>query len=89
MSSSWNHATDRVWRGLDPVLWELTHNPWVVLQTVSRKKLQHVLGDPIFRKIVDDLMQVKRASAEAPAWFQKSDAESPLTRVAYFSMECT
>jgi starch phosphorylase len=28
---SWNHATDNVWQQLDPVLWELTHNPWVVL----------------------------------------------------------
>jgi glycogen phosphorylase len=35
---SWNHATDQLWRQLDPVLWELTHNPWVVLQTVSREK---------------------------------------------------
>ena len=44
MRSSWNHATDQVWRQLDPVLWELTHNPWVVLQTVSREKLQQCLG---------------------------------------------
>ena len=36
MRWSWNHATDEVWRQLDPALWELTQNPWVVLQTVSR-----------------------------------------------------
>jgi XFP N-terminal domain len=24
-------ATDRPWRQLDPKLWEITHNPWVVL----------------------------------------------------------
>lgn len=24
MRSSWNHATDQLWRQLDPVLWELT-----------------------------------------------------------------
>ena len=35
MRWSWNHATDEVWRQLDPDLWEITHNPWVVLQTVS------------------------------------------------------
>ena len=35
---SWNHATDEVWRQLDPKLWEITHNPWVVLQTVSRDR---------------------------------------------------
>ena len=56
MRSSWNHATDTMWRQLDPVLWELTQNPWVVLQTVSREKLQHVLADSAFRKNVDDLV---------------------------------
>ena len=30
MRSSWNHATNLVWRQLDPVLWDITHNPWVV-----------------------------------------------------------
>ena len=48
--SSWNHATDRLWRRLDPAPCELTHNPWVVLQTVSREKLQRVLTEPAFRK---------------------------------------
>ncbi len=31
LRSAWNHATDQVWRQLDPALWEFTHNPWVVL----------------------------------------------------------
>ena len=87
MRSSWNHATDQVWRQLDPVLWELTHNPWGVLQTVSRDKLQGVLADPVFRKNVDDLVQARRESAEAPAWFQQTYPQSPLSCVAYFSME--
>lgn len=87
MRSSWNHATDQVWRQLDPVLWEFTHNPWVVLQTVSREKLQGVLADPVFRKSVDDLVQARRDAAEAPAWFQQAYPQSPLSCVAYFSME--
>ncbi len=87
MRSAWNHATDRVWRELDPVLWEITHNPWVVLQTVSREKLQHVLADPTFRKQIDDLVQARRDAARAPAWFQQTYPQSPLSCVAYFSME--
>ena len=87
MRSSWNHATDQVWRQLDPVLWELTHNPWAVLQTVSREKLQRVLADPTFRKNIDDLVQIRRDAAEAPAWFQQAYPQSPLSSVAYFSME--
>lgn len=87
MRSSWNHATDQVWRHLDPVLWERTHNPWVVLQTVSREALQRALADPAFRKNVDALAQGRRDTAKAPAWFQQAYPESALTGVAYFSME--
>jgi starch phosphorylase len=87
MRSSWDHATDQVWRQLDPVLWELTQNPWVVLQTVSREKLQSTLADSDFRKHVDDLIQTRRDTAEAPAWFQQTHPQSPLSCVAYFSME--
>jgi len=87
LRSSWNHATDHVWRQLDPVLWELTHNPWVVLQTVSREKLQRVLAEPAFRKSVDDLVQARRDAAQTPAWFQQTHPQSALSCVAYFSME--
>lgn len=27
MRRSWNHVTDKAWGQLDPVLWEVTHNP--------------------------------------------------------------
>jgi starch phosphorylase len=84
---SWNHATDEVWRKLDPVLWELTQNPWVVLQTVSRDKLEHALADPAFRKSIEDMLRVRREEAERPAWFQRQHPQAPLNCVAYFSME--
>lgn len=87
LRSSWNHATDGIWRQLDPELWALTHNPWVVLQAASRKKLQDALADPVFRRSVDDQVRSRRASARAPAWFQQAYPQSPLTHVAYFSME--
>ena len=87
MHWSWNHATDEVWRTLDPELWQTTHNPWVVLQTVSRDQIERVLADPGFRKNVDALVEASRQAAQAPAWFQQKHAEAPLTCVAYFSME--
>jgi starch phosphorylase len=87
MRWSWNHGADELWRLLDSALWDLTQNPWVVLQTVSRERLERSLADPVFRKKVDDLLRAKRESAEAPAWFQQKHPQSPLTCVAYFSME--
>src|SRR5450755_4195350 len=87
MHWSWNHATDEVWRQLDPELWEITHNPWVVLQTVSRDRIERVLADPVFRKNVDGLVEASRQAAAAPAWFQQKYGGAPLTCAAYFSME--
>jgi starch phosphorylase len=87
MRWSWNHATDNVWRQLDPVLWDLTHHPYDVLQTVSREKVKEVLADPAFRKEIDVLVQAKKQAAEVPAWFQQHHPAAPLTCVAYFSME--
>jgi starch phosphorylase len=87
MRWSWNHGTDEVWRTLDPPLWELTQNPWVVLQTVSRDQIERVLADPAFRKNIDDLLRAKHQAAETPAWFQQRHPQAPLNCVAYFSME--
>ena len=79
LRSSWNHATDHVWRQLDPALWDLTHSPWVVLQTVSRDQIERVLADPVFRTHVDDLVQTRRDAAAAPAWFQQHHSQTALT----------
>ncbi len=87
MRWSWNHAADEVWAQLDPELWDLTHNPWVILQTVSRDRLQQALDDPVFRRKVDELVETKRHEAEVPAWFQQRHPHNTLTSVAYFSME--
>ena len=87
MRWSWNHSADEVWKQLDPVLWELTENPWVVLQTVSRDRLEHALADPDFRQRVSDLVRAKRDAAESPAWFQQHHSQDPVNAVAYFSME--
>lgn len=84
---SWNHKADKVWQQLDPILWDLTRNPWVVLQTVSREKLETTLADPNFCKIVDELLQSNKQEADSPAWFQNNYPDSSLSSVAYFSME--
>ena len=59
MRWSWSHYGDKVWRQLDPELWELTQNPWVVLQTVSREKLENLLANTEFRREVDELLELK------------------------------
>jgi starch phosphorylase len=87
MRWTWNHATDEVWRLLDPELWDLTHHPCDVLQAASKEKILSALADPAFRQRIDDLVQAKKQAEEAPAWFQQQHPEAPLTCVAYFCME--
>ena len=84
---SFNHSADHLWERIDPELWELTHNPWIILQTVSQEKLQSVVADPEFQTIVADLHREKQLAEKAEGWFQKSHPNSALTGVAYFSME--
>jgi starch phosphorylase len=83
----WNHSVDDVWKALDPDLWETTNNPWVVLQTASRERLRRVLADPVFRRRLDALVQGKRRHYESPGWFRREFSRTPLTSIAYFSME--
>jgi glycogen phosphorylase len=42
LSWSWNHSTDEIWKRLDPELRELTGHPWLILQSISRRKLDSV-----------------------------------------------
>jgi glycogen phosphorylase len=87
MRWSWDHSADEVWRMLDPALWDLTQNPWVVLQTVSRDQFQSVMNDPAFHKKIDFLVEHRKNANAVPSWFQQNYPQSPLTCVAYFSME--
>jgi glucan phosphorylase len=74
---SWNHGADCVWKRLDPALWELTSNPWVILQTVSREKLHSLLADPAFREEVDTLVQKAKRAASSAGWFQQKHPQYP------------
>ena len=88
LRSSWNHATDEVWRQLDPELWEITHNPWVVLQMVSRDRIA-ALRWPI-RSFAKTWMAWCRPGGKRwrrLTWFQRNHSQSSLTCAAYFSME--
>lgn len=84
---SWSHATDQIWKHLDPVLWDLTHNPLVILQTISRDRIHRMLEDPAMRLSIEEFIHYKQKAADAPAWFQQAHPQAPLSGVAFFSME--
>ena len=84
---SWSHEADDLWRHLEPELWDLTANPWVVLQTVSRTRLRAALKDVRFHRMIEELVEARRKAASFAGWFQHHHAGAPLSNVAFFSME--
>lgn len=84
---SWNHATDMVWRQLDPVMWENTHNPWAVLQKVSREQILKKLSEKNFQENIHELLENRRINFKKFSWFADTHPTSPLKCIAYFSME--
>lgn len=87
LSWSFNHSADQLWEQLDPELWELTHNPWVLLQTISREKLRGIASDPNFQRLLADLHREKTETEKSEAWFQEAHPRSGISTIAYFSME--
>jgi len=63
---SWNHAEDKLWEALEPELSETTQNPWVLLQTVSKVKIQAALATQTFCKRLDDVLRQNRARLALP-----------------------
>jgi len=87
VSYSWNDAAGVLWQRLNPELWELTRNPWVVLQTVSGASLQEITADPSFQKTLAELARARAAERQSPRWFQQAHPDARLSAIAYFSME--
>jgi glycogen phosphorylase len=87
LRSSWNHGADELWAQIDPELWALTQNPWVVVETASPARLSELLAKPDFRRQLERARDRLNEVLGAAAWFQAAHPRSPLTRAAYFSME--
>ena len=77
---SWDHSADEIWRPLSPELWDLTRNPWVILQTIAPGKLKELAADGQFSTRVETLAQKMRDSHSAAAWFQETQSPGALDR---------
>jgi starch phosphorylase len=87
LRSSWNHCADKVWRQLEPDLWDITRNPWAVLQSASQIRILEFINDKNFSVLVKKLAKERKKDLNSPGWFQKQYPKAPLKSIAYFSME--
>ncbi len=84
---SWNHTADALWERVEPRLWRHTRNPWLILQMVSRERLQRLASDPDFLQRLADLQREQKEADARPGWFQAQGYAGRLGLVAYFCME--
>jgi starch phosphorylase len=84
---TWSHASDQLWKALDPEIWELTHNPWLILQSVSQARLEQLAGDPQFTTELARWVTTYQDYLRQPGWFRQTYPPHALNPVAYFSME--
>ena len=83
---SWSHGSDSLWKKLDPEIWELTHNPWLILQSISWIRLQNLMKKKTFSKQVQKQVEQHRRYLEDETWFSRTH-RSMATTIAYLSME--
>jgi starch phosphorylase len=82
-----SQMTDRIWKMLDPEAWEITNNPYMILENVSRKRLEEVARDEVFKAELESVLERKKVFLEEACWFDKNCQHPSLEKVAYFSME--
>lgn len=83
----WNHCADVLWRTVDPEIWEATEDPWLILESISRKRLEELAADPAFVDELQSQLAYREACLSQPPWFAKKYGDDGLGTAAFFSME--
>jgi starch phosphorylase len=84
---TWSHETDRLWHAMDPEVWRLTRNPWLVLQSVSQERLEELSRSAQYISELQRLCTAQQEYRQQPGWFGQTYPRQALNPVAYFSME--
>ena len=84
---TWSHAGDALWQRIDPLTWELVENPYVVLQNLTRQRLDELAKDPLFKEQLEQLVAAHEDYYSCTGWYDETQVDAKLKTVAYFSME--
>ncbi len=84
---TWSHEGDALWTYVDEKLWERTHNPWTLLQSMTTDRLRTLAKDGKFQEKLDAFVSARQRYLQTPGWFRSTEGAAQLGGVAYFSME--
>ncbi len=80
-------GAEAFWSQLAPEIWAVMRNPWLVLQTLSERRLRELAEDEDFRRELDERLRAHRDAITGPTWFARTHPGSGLGGVAYLSLE--
>lgn len=86
---SWQPGGDRLFRRLDPELWErMAHNPVRFLREIDPDRLSAATKDRIYLKRYDRMVrEFDQAMDGVDAWYRRTFPERSEVPIAYFSTE--
>lgn len=84
---TWSHAADQLWQGLSPTVWERTENPWLILLSLSDRRIAELANDQAFRAQLDEILAARDEYLNGSTWYKERFPDSPVGGMAYFSME--
>jgi len=87
LRSTWNDGAGALWNDLDPELWRALGNPWLILETVSQRRLEELAGDHRFLTRLGHHLEEREAQLRRPSWWSKLPGAAHTKRIAFFSME--
>ena len=87
MRWSWHHGADDLWRRVDPELWDVTANPWLILESVSGQRLLELSTDKQFLQALQQQITARDEHFQAETWFAATYGSRFRGQIAYFSME--
>lgn len=84
---NWNHSADKLWQTVDPELWEASGDPWLILESISRKRLEALAVDAAFIVELQRQLAHRKNYLSKSTWFAEKYGGDTLGNVAHFSME--
>ncbi|HSH04982.1 MAG TPA: alpha-glucan family phosphorylase [Anaerolineae bacterium] len=86
---SWTPEARSLFRGLDYTLWRSTqHNPVLMLQEISSKRLEEAAADPDFlQRYKKVILKVDNELLNGSTWFKEKFPDWQNETIAYFSFE--
>ncbi len=84
---AWDDRTRRLFRWIDPQLWEdVKHDPVRLLSMVGQSRLTELSSDPAFMAFLDEMNDDLQRYLDSPGWLQLRGS-TPLRSISYFSPE--